>query len=210
MTQSFGRRDKLVELTVSRQARRKDPTLPDTLVARAVSYRHPKSRGRQWLLTSLLNPKTYPAADIVAVYHERWDIELGYGEIKTQLLQNEETIRSPTVEGVEQELWGILLAYNLIRLDMERIAAQAKVPPSRISFAAAMRFIRDEWAWCAVASPGSIPKKLLRMRERVATFVLPPRRRERSYPRAVKVKMSNYPKKRTKRPGGLLSERHGA
>ena len=84
---------------------------------------------------------------------------------------------------------------------MERIAAQAKVPPSRISFVAAMRFIRDEWAWSAVASPGSIPNKLQRMRDRVATFVLPPRRRERSYPRAVKVKMSNYPTKRTKRPG---------
>ena len=200
VTQSFGRWDKLVELTASRTARRKDPTLPETLVARAVSYRHPKSKGRQWLLTSLLDTHRYPAADIVAVYHERWEIELGYGEIKTQLLQNEETIRSRTVDGVEQELWGILLAYNLIRLDMERIAAQAEVPPSRISFVAAMRFIRDEWAWCAVASPGSIPKKLQRMRDRVASFVLPPRR-HRSYPRAVKVKMSNYAKKRGKRSG---------
>lgn len=198
--ESFGRWDKRVELTVSRTARRQDPTLPKTIVARAVSYRHPKSKGRQWLLTSLLDPKTYPAADIVAVYHDRWEIELGYDEIKTHLLQAEETIRSRTVEGVEQELWGILLAYNLIRLDMERIAEQAKVTPSRISFVTAMRFIRDEWSWCTVASPGSIPKKLQRMRDRVASFVLPPRRSHRSYPRAVKVKMSNYAKKRTKRP----------
>ena len=28
----------------------------------------------------------------------------------------------------------------------------------------ALRFIRDEWMWCALASPGSIPKKLRRMR----------------------------------------------
>ena len=87
-----------------------------------------------------------------------------------------------------------------LRLDMERIAAQAEVPPSRSSFVATMRFIRDEWAWCAVASPGSIPKKLQRMRDRVASFVLPPRRHRR-YPRAVKVKMSNYAKKNGKRSG---------
>jgi len=166
---SFGRWDELVELTVSRAARRKDPTLPQTLVACAVSYRHAQSKGRQWLLTSLLDAKSYPATDIVAVYHERWEVELGYGKIKTQLLQNEETIRSRTVDGVEQELWGILLAYNLIRLDMERIAEQADVTPSRISFVAAMRFIRDEWSWCGVASPGSIPKNLQRMRDRVAS-----------------------------------------
>lgn len=201
MVKSFGRWDKLVELTVTRTARRKDPALLETLVARAVSYRHPKSKGRQWLLTSLLDPKTFPGADIVAVYHERWEIELGYDEIMTHLLQSEETIRSRTVEGVEQELWGNLLTYNLIRLQMESIAEQGAVTPSRISFVAAMRFIRDEWGWCAVASPGSIPKKLQWMRERVAAFVLPPRRRHRSYPRAVRVKMSSYAKKRAKRPG---------
>ena len=48
---------------------------------------------------------------------------LGYDEIKTHLLQAEETIRSRTVEGVEQELWGILLAYNLIRKVIATAAA---------------------------------------------------------------------------------------
>jgi hypothetical protein len=70
-------------------------------------------------------------------------------------------------KGVEQELWGVLLAtYNLARLEMDRIAEEANVAPVRISFVTAMRFIRDEWSWGAVASPGSIPKKLRKMRQR--------------------------------------------
>jgi hypothetical protein len=106
---SFGRFDKLVELTVSKAARRQDPTLPKHLVARAISYKHPDSKDRQWLITSLTDAKAYPAKEIVGLYHERWELELGYDEIKTHLLQRQETIRSRTVEGVNQEIWGILL-----------------------------------------------------------------------------------------------------
>ncbi len=204
VVESFGRWDKLVEFKVSREARKKDPTLPKTYRARAIGYLHPKSKGRQWLLTSLTDPEAHSSKEIVAIYHERWEIELSYDEIKTHMLDSETTLRSRTVEGVEQELWGVLVTYNLIRVEMERIADEAQVPPTRISFVMAMRFIRDEWAWCAVALPGSIPKKLKRMRQRVADFVLPPRRTKRSYPRAVKVKMSNYAKKRRNTKKGAL------
>jgi hypothetical protein len=200
VVKSYGRYDKLVELTVSSAARNQHPELPKTFTARAVSYRHPRSKGRQWLLTSLADPAKYPGLEIIALYHERWEIELGYDEIKTHMLQREETIRSRTPVGVIQEIWGILITFNLIRREMENIAQQAGVPPTRISFITAMRFIRDEWSWCAVASPGSIPAKLQRMRDKVLRFVLPDRRRDRVYPRAVKLKMSNYPRKRRPTP----------
>jgi hypothetical protein len=147
------------------------------------------------VLTSLTDHERYPAAEIVELYHERWEIEIGYDEVKTHMLEREEAIRSRTVVGVKQELWGILLAFNLIRFEMEKIAEDADVAPSRISFMAALRFIRDEWMWCAIASPGSIPKKLLRMRQRVIEFVLPPRRSDRRFRREIKIKMSKYPKK---------------
>jgi hypothetical protein len=195
---SYGPRDKLVELTVSTGARRKDPSLPKVFVARAISHQRPDSDGEQRLLTSLIDPVLYPASEIVDLYHERWELELGYDEIKTHMLEREESIRSRTVSGVMQELWGILLAFNLVRLEMTHIAEQARVPPSRISFLTALRWIRDEWLWCAVASPGSIPAKLKRMREKVAQFVLPPRRSERRYPRVVKIKMSKFKRKRPK------------
>jgi hypothetical protein len=197
---SYGPRDKLVELTVSKGARRKDPSLPKVFVARAISHRRPDSDGEQWLLTSLIDPAIYPASEIVDLYHERWELELGYDEIKTHMLEREESVRSRTVSGVMQELWGILLAFNLVRLEMTHIAEQARVSPSRISFLMALRWIRDEWLWCAVASPGSVPAKLQRMREKVAQFVLPPRRSERRYPRVVKIKMSKFKRKSAKTP----------
>src|SRR5690606_5760451 len=73
--------DALVELAVTREARAKDPLLPKTWQVRAIKYRR-RGFKPQILLTSLLDPKRYPAAEIVALYHERWEIELGYNEVK--------------------------------------------------------------------------------------------------------------------------------
>jgi hypothetical protein len=191
----LGRGDELVELEVSAEARQKDPTLPMRYTARAVRYQR-KGFQPQWLLTSLLDAEEYPADEIANLYHERWELELGFDEVKTEMLERQEAIRSQRPDGVAQELWGVALAYNLVRLEIESIATEAEVPSLCISFVAALRLIRDEWMWLAGASPGAIPKHLRRLREDVARFILAPRRRQRRYPRAVKIKMSNYPRKR--------------
>jgi len=196
---SWSRADQLVELDVSRAARALDPTLPTTWRVRAIRYQR-RGFKPQILLTSMLDPKTYPAKDIVALYHERWEIELGFGEVKTDVLDRQEALRSQKPAGVMQELWGVALAYNLVRLEMERVAAEVGVPPSRISFIMALRLIRDEWFWLAdTRTPGTIPKRLEELRERLSRLVLPPRRSERQYPRAVKIKMSNYDRKRPRK-----------
>ena len=192
---SIGKNDDLVELTISAQARKYDPSLPKTYIARAIKYQVKGFRA-QTILTSLLDAETYPAEEIVALYHERWELELGYDEIKTEMLDRLETIRSRTVKGVEQELWGILLAYNLVRLEMERTADDLGVEPTRISFVAALRIVCDTWMWCTVASPGALPARLRTMRDFFTRLVLPLRRKSRRYPRAVKIKMSNYARKR--------------
>ena len=191
----LGKGDELVEMDVSGAARRQDASLPKTWTMRAIRY-HRKGFRPQTLLTSLLDSEQYPADEIVGLYHERWELELGYDELKTELLDREETIRSKTREGVEQELWGILLAYNLVRLEMERVAKAAKVEPTRISFVESLRLICDEWLWLSVTSPGAIPKRLASMRANIKRYILPPRRPKRLYPRAVKIKMSNYDRKR--------------
>ena len=190
----FGRGDELIEVNVSDHARRQDPSLPTTWQMRAVRYRR-KGFPPQLLLTSLRDPDEYPAAELAELYHERWELELGYDEIKTELLAREEAIRSRKPDGVKQELWGILITYNLIRLEMARIAAEADVDPTRISFVEALRLIRDEWEWLSVTSPGAIPKRLEALRRNVKRYVLPPRR-PRRFPRAVKIKMSSYDRKR--------------
>lgn len=193
--EQLGKDDYRVEITVSPTARRKDPSLPQRFELRALRYQH-KGFQPQWLLTSLMDAKKYPAADIADLYHERWELELGFDEIKTEMLDREEALRSQSPERINQEIWGILLAYNLIRLEMERVADEADVAPVRISFIMSLHLICDEWIWSASASPGSIPRHLRNLRAKLKRFILPPRRSERSYPRAVKIKMSSYPKKR--------------
>jgi len=196
----LGRNDDLVELTVTRAMRVNGPELPPTMTMRALRYQRPGFKPVV-LLTSLLDAKRYPAAELIGLYHERWEIELGYDEIKTHLLAREEAIRSRTPEGVRQELWGILLAYNLVRVEMERAANEAGVEPRRISFVNALSLIRNAWiVWSTEpVAPGRIPEHLLDLRRHLGLLLLPERRTERRYQRVVKIKMSNYDKKWVRR-----------
>ena len=143
----------------------------------------------------MLDPKRYPAAEVVALYHERWEIELGYNEVKRVMLAREESTRSKSPKGVAQELWGLALAYNLVRFEAERVAADAGVLPTRISFVAALNFIEMAFRMWGTESAGKWPQRLAHLREDIGHLILP-ERRQRSYPRAVKIKMSNYPRKR--------------
>jgi hypothetical protein len=195
----LGRHDAIVEIPVPQAAQKAHPDLPEVWWVRAVRYQK-KGFRPSTLLTSLLDDEQYPAAELVALYHERWDIELCYDEVKTHLLAREECIRSRTPEGVRQELWAIALAYNLVRLEMERVADEAGVPPNRLSFVTALDLIRDEWLWCSNSTPGAIPKQLDALASRLKLLLLPERRPSRVYPRAVKIKMTNYPRKRPTLP----------
>lgn len=190
----LGPGDELVEFTVSAEARRKDPSLPTHFDARAIRYQR-KGFKPQMILTSLVDEKAYPAAELRALYHERWEIELGFGEIKTDMLERLETIRSKSPAAVAQEMWGLLIAYNLIRLEMQRIARDLGVAPTRISFVATLRECALTWQSAALGSPGNIPRRLGTVTDLMRHFVLPPRRPERVFPRAVKIKMSNYARK---------------
>lgn len=87
---------------------------------------------------------------------------MAYDEMKTVMLDREETIRSRTAKGVEQEIWGILLASNLVRLEMERTADRHDVAPTQISFVTSMRIIR--LAAHASAASVRVRRRLVRRR----------------------------------------------
>lgn len=194
----LGPGDDLVEIEVHRTARAQDPSLPRTLQLRAIQYRR-RGFKPQHLLTSLLDAKRYPAAEIVALYHERWEIELGYNEVKRVMLAREESTRSKSPRGVAQELWGLGIAYNLVRFEAEKVADEARVSPTKISFVAALTFIETALRTWGTESAGRLPERLLKLRADISHFILPDRR-ERSYPRTVKIKMSNYDRKRPSKP----------
>ncbi|MCP1108609.1 IS4 family transposase, partial [Serratia nevei] len=95
----------------------------------------------------------------------RWEIELGYGELKRRQLKGEVTLRSRFPEGVKQELWGILVGYNLLRKEITDIADEAGVLPRRISFVAALNLLVSQVRVSDRGAPGNIPKHLRGMRE---------------------------------------------
>jgi hypothetical protein len=182
------------------------PHLPATLRVRAIRYRRPGFRP-QLLLTSGLDPVAFPAADVVALYHHRWEIELGFDELKTHPLEREESLRSKTPARIRQEVWGLALGYNLVRLAMARVAETAGVPPTRVSFRHAVQFMRLFWLPAWTASPGVLPRRLDALDEDLALLILPERRAPRRYPRAVKIKMSGYPSKPPRQHRNPLTDR---
>lgn len=186
----LGAGDTLIELSTSPQAQRKWPGLPATLQARLVTKTLKGKRVQ--ILTSLVDAKRYPGAEIADLYGHRWEIELGYREMKQYLLQSRLTLRSKKPDMVRQELWGVLLAYNLVRYQMAQMAyALDGVEPNELSFSQASAFIIKELTLMPAVSPGRIPEVIRDMLAMAPAFVLP-HRRERAYPRAVKRRPQKY------------------
>jgi hypothetical protein len=191
LVKRLGPGDDLVEIALPSNVRKAHPEQPARFLVRLIRYRRKGFRSRV-LMTSLIDPQAYPAAEIVELYHERWELELGYDELKTHTLEREETIRSQTPDHVRQELWGMAIAYNLVRREMDLFARAHKLPPRRISFRTSLMLIRDLFMWAATASPGSLPKMIKRLRLDMNQLVLPPRATDRRYPRHVKLAWSRY------------------
>ena len=184
---SLGRWDDLIEVTFSPESRKEDPSLPETMILRAIRYQK-KGFQNQLLVTSLLDPEQYPAKELRELYHERWEIELGYDEIKTHTLEQRESLRSLSPELVKQEMWGVLIAYNLVRKQMEKFADKVGCKPNRVSYRSALLEVRNV---CIAASQGVAVRKLIDQMNANIEMVLP-ERRTRSYERHVKLKTKRY------------------
>ena len=122
--EDYGDGDRLVKMTVSARARKRNSTLPQYWTARAVTY---EIGGVEKTVFTSLPATEFSAQEVAQLYHERWEIELGFRDIKCSMQHNAITLRSKKVALVYQELWGLLLAYNLIR----REASQAAVEHDR-------------------------------------------------------------------------------
>jgi hypothetical protein len=94
------------------------------------------------LVTTLLTPHAAPAAELAALYHERWEIETALDELKTHLRGARIVLRSKTPDLVRQEFYGLLLAHFAVRRLMHDAALSADVDPDRLSFVHAVRVVR--------------------------------------------------------------------
>ena len=147
------------------------------------------------LLTTLLDERQHPAQDLIVLYHERWEQELAYDELKTHQRERP-VLHSQTPGGVVQELYGLLLGHFVIRKLMCDAAKQADVAPRDLSFVNTLKILRCRLPE-APRSASGLRRWHQQLLTEVAAEVLEPRR-NRINPRVIKRKMSHWLKKRDK------------
>lgn len=104
------------------------------------------------LVTTLLDPESYPAAELAALYAERWEIELGFDEAETHQMRGRHVLRSKKPDLVRQEIWGLLITHYAIRHLMYEAANELDIDPDRLSFLRSLRIVRR-----SVVNDGDFP-----------------------------------------------------
>lgn len=151
--------------------------LPESIIVRELRRRVKHPALGHWveltIVTSLLNPETYPAQRLVELRLRRWEVEIDLRHLKTTM--GLEVLKCKSVQGVRKELAVFGLVYNLVRLLMLEAAARQETTPDRISF-------KDVLQWMRVA----------RATDRMPEFVINPRRQDRFEPRVKKRRPKEY------------------
>ena len=147
--------------------------------------------GHYRLLTTLTDPATHPAGELVRLYHERWEIETAYAELKSTILGGR-VLRARTPDGIEQEVWALLTAYQALRTAMTD--ATDSVPgtdPDRAGFTTALTAARDQLVLAAGVIPGTDIDLVGTIGRHILAHLLPARR-VRTKDRIVKRAISKY------------------
>jgi hypothetical protein len=178
---------------------------------RVIEYQIPGFRRRR-IATSLLD-LAISACEIVKHYHRRWEIELAYDEIKTHQCarrkgQCQTVLRSKLPELVEQEIYAMVTAYNLLRDVINEAARKHGLDPLSISFVDALQTVLDAIPLMRSAPAHRLPDLYRQLFDDIADCSMKCWRRPRAYPRVVKVKMSNFELKKPQNVGGYCNFEH--
>jgi len=132
-------------------------TTRNGVAVRVVDYRLegiPDAEDLYRLITTILDPGRAPAEELAALYHDRWEIETAFGELKTHLRGARIILRSKTPELVLQEIYGLLMAHFAIRGLMHEAALKEDIDPDRLSFVHAVRVVRRKLPMYVAFPPG--------------------------------------------------------
>ena len=94
------------------------------------------------LLTDLMDPVAFPASELAALYHQRWESESSFRQVKTFQRGPQEILRSADPELVRQEIWAHLAVHHCLTRIIMRLAGQERIDPDRISFVKVLKHVR--------------------------------------------------------------------
>jgi hypothetical protein len=151
----------------------------------------PHHTGRYRLITTLTDPHAFPALDLITVYHQRWEIETSFLELKSTTLGGR-VLRARTPAGIDQEVYALLATYQTLRLAMtDATGSRPETDPDRASFTIALNTARDQ----VIQAAGIIASTVIDLIGKIGRAVLNdplPERRTRISPRVVKRAISKH------------------
>jgi hypothetical protein len=146
--------------------------------------------GRYRLITTLTDHRRYPAREIVTLYHQRWEIETAFLEMKSTLLGGK-VLRAQTPAGIEQEIYALLSGYQALRLAIADALLGHHIAPDRAGFTIALNTARDQIVQAAGIIADTVIDLIGTIGHAVRTGLLP-HRRTRICPRVVKRAISKH------------------
>ena len=152
--------------------------------------------GHYRLVTTLTDEKRYPADELVRLYHQRWEIETSYLELKSTILGGR-VLRAATPAGITQEVYALLITYQALRTAIaDTSLAYPTISPERLSFTVALHAARDQVVHAAAAITATTVDLIGQIGAALLNQPLPTRR-SRSSPRVVKRAISKHRAKGT-------------
>ena len=119
----------------------RDPT--QAITVRVIEYELPNHAERYRLVTSLLDEIEAPGEQLAALYHQRWQVEAVFDELKTHLVNGRRVLRSKTPQLVRQEFYGWVLAHFAVRWLMHEAADHARLRQDELSFTAHVNLLKQ-------------------------------------------------------------------
>jgi hypothetical protein len=185
-------------LVSARSARRKGQP-QQTILVREIQGRV-RTRAGRWvtvrLWSSLLDVRAHPARELLALYAQRWEMELTVEEWKVTL-QGGERLASYTVETAAQEIAALLLAHAVLVEVRCAASERAEIEVLRISFSTTLRLVQALWSMLEIGkglhSPAQEQALVERTLQAIAKAAIA-KRRPRSCPRAVRQTMTDWPR----------------
>lgn len=128
------------------------------IILRVVEYGLPglpENQERYRLMTTLLDPVQAPALELATIYHERWEVESVFDELKTHLAQRRRTLRSKTPDGVRQEFYGWVLMHYAVCWLMHEAASKYRLRQRKLSFTGHIQLFRRAQPRSGAFSPSA-------------------------------------------------------